>query len=79
MLNFHCKIFLYYDEILLYCSKWELVLCRTCGSQGIHMACGQLRWANPIWDCVECTSILCKYFINLIKKFCQSHESYNFT
>ncbi|XP_011342654.1 dentin sialophosphoprotein isoform X2 [Ooceraea biroi] len=41
-------------------AKWELVLCRTCGSQGIHMSCGQLKWANPVWDCVECTSILGK-------------------
>ncbi|EFN72517.1 G2/M phase-specific E3 ubiquitin-protein ligase [Camponotus floridanus] len=39
-------------------AKWELILCRTCGSQGIHMACGQLKWANPVWDCTECTSIL---------------------
>ncbi|XP_014478792.1 PREDICTED: uncharacterized protein LOC106746574 isoform X2 [Dinoponera quadriceps] len=41
-------------------AKWELVLCRSCGSQGIHMACGKLKWANPLWECVECTSILCK-------------------
>ncbi|XP_025162944.1 uncharacterized protein LOC105185627 isoform X2 [Harpegnathos saltator] len=40
-------------------AKWELVLCRICGSQGIHMACGKLKWANPIWECAECTSILC--------------------
>ncbi|XP_011881897.1 PREDICTED: uncharacterized protein LOC105569778 [Vollenhovia emeryi] len=39
-------------------AKWELTLCRTCGSQGIHKACGRLKWANPIWDCKECTSIL---------------------
>ncbi|XP_054001720.1 uncharacterized protein PF3D7_1120600-like isoform X1 [Hylaeus anthracinus] len=41
-------------------AKWELALCRTCGSQGIHMACGQLKWANPVWDCSECISILSK-------------------
>ncbi|XP_034191293.2 uncharacterized protein LOC117609273 isoform X1 [Osmia lignaria lignaria] len=41
-------------------AKWELILCRTCGSQGIHMACGQLKWANPIWECTECISILGK-------------------
>lgn len=40
--------------------KWELALCRICGSQGIHMACGQLKWANPIWECKECISILGK-------------------
>ncbi|XP_072748731.1 uncharacterized protein [Anoplolepis gracilipes] len=39
-------------------AKWELTLCRICGSQGIHMACGQLKWANPVWECTECTSIL---------------------
>ncbi|KAF3429958.1 hypothetical protein E2986_01232 [Frieseomelitta varia] len=41
-------------------AKWELALCRICGSQGIHMACGQLKWANPIWECKECISILGK-------------------
>ncbi|CAL7952237.1 unnamed protein product [Xylocopa violacea] len=41
-------------------AKWELALCRTCGSQGIHMACGQLKWANPMWECTECISILGK-------------------
>ncbi|XP_015171151.1 PREDICTED: GATA zinc finger domain-containing protein 14-like [Polistes dominula] len=41
-------------------AKWELALCRTCGSQGIHMACGQLKWAKPIWNCDECISILDK-------------------
>ncbi|XP_014215210.1 uncharacterized protein LOC106644280 isoform X2 [Copidosoma floridanum] len=38
--------------------KWELILCRTCGSQGIHVLCGQLKWSNPTWDCPECTLIL---------------------
>lgn len=40
-----------------------MALCRTCGSQGIHMACGQLKWANPVWECNECTSILRKYLV----------------
>ena len=44
-------------------SKWELALCRTCGSQGIHMSCGQLKWANPVWECEECTSILSKHIV----------------
>ncbi|KAK0088412.1 hypothetical protein PV325_012076 [Microctonus aethiopoides] len=39
-------------------ARWELVLCRTCGSQGIHMECGNLRWINPTWDCDECSAIL---------------------
>ncbi|KAK1129058.1 hypothetical protein K0M31_020188 [Melipona bicolor] len=41
-------------------AKWELALCRICGSQGIHMACGQLKWANPAWECKECIFILGK-------------------
>lgn len=41
-------------------AKWELVLCRLCGSQGIHMACGQLKWINPVWECPECIAILSK-------------------
>ena len=41
-------------------AKWELTLCKTCGSQGIHMACGGLKWVNPTWECSECTSILTK-------------------
>ncbi|XP_076618815.1 uncharacterized protein LOC143340565 isoform X1 [Colletes latitarsis] len=41
-------------------AKWELALCRNCGSQGIHMACGQLKWANPVWECLDCISILGK-------------------
>jgi len=56
-------------------SKWELALCRTCGSQGIHMACGQLKWANPAWECDECTSILSKY---LIKERYYNYDIYNF-
>lgn len=41
-------------------AKWELTLCRTCGSQGIHIACGRLKWVKPMWECSECTSILHK-------------------
>jgi len=57
-----------YGIFMKYYSKWELILCRTCGSQGIHMACGELKWANPVWDCTECTSILRNYFLNLPKE-----------
>ncbi|XP_033216240.1 uncharacterized protein LOC117172427 [Belonocnema kinseyi] len=41
-------------------NKWELVLCRMCGSQGIHRHCGHLKWANSAWECSECQSILDK-------------------
>ena len=30
-------------------TRWELVLCRYCGAQGIHMGCGKLKWSNPEW------------------------------
>ncbi|XP_044582242.1 uncharacterized protein LOC123263497 isoform X2 [Cotesia glomerata] len=42
-------------------SSWEMVLCRTCGSQGTHVRCTNLRWAKS-WDCNDCVSILSKKF-----------------
>ncbi|GFG39697.1 hypothetical protein Cfor_11102 [Coptotermes formosanus] len=39
-------------------TRWELVLCRYCGSQGIHVGCGNLKWSNPEWECDECTLML---------------------
>ncbi|XP_058789473.1 uncharacterized protein LOC131663224 isoform X2 [Phymastichus coffea] len=38
-------------------AKWELILCRLCGSQGIHVSCGQLKLTNPMWECQECMAI----------------------
>ncbi|XP_011297042.1 uncharacterized protein [Fopius arisanus] len=40
--------------------KWELILCRSCGSQGVHVACGRLKWGDATWDCRECCVILNK-------------------
>ncbi|XP_011501260.1 PREDICTED: putative uncharacterized protein DDB_G0282133 isoform X2 [Ceratosolen solmsi marchali] len=39
-------------------AKWELVLCRMCGSQGTHLFCSRLKWANPVWECQECIAII---------------------
>jgi hypothetical protein len=39
-------------------TRWELVLCRYCGAQGIHVGCGDLKWSNPAWECDECTVML---------------------
>lgn len=30
------------------------------------MSCGQLKWANPVWECEECTSILSKHVVKEI-------------
>jgi len=39
-------------------TRWELILCRYCGSQGIHVGCGSLKWSNPEWECKECKTML---------------------
>jgi hypothetical protein len=39
-------------------TRWELVLCKYCGSQGIHIGCGPLKWLNPEWVCDECKMML---------------------
>jgi hypothetical protein len=39
-------------------TRWELILCRYCGSQGIHIGCGLLKWLNPEWVCDECKTML---------------------
>jgi hypothetical protein len=39
-------------------TRWELVLCKYCGSQGIHIGCGPLKWLNPEWVCDECQTML---------------------
>ncbi|XP_044010017.1 putative mediator of RNA polymerase II transcription subunit 26 [Aphidius gifuensis] len=50
-------------------AKWDLILCRTCGSQGIHVECGKLKWLHPLWDCTECSSILNKNNDNNSSRF----------
>ena len=39
-------------------TRWELALCKYCGSQGIHVGCGNLKWSNPEWECDGCTTML---------------------
>ena len=39
-------------------TRWELVLCKYCGAQGIHVGCGGLKWSNPEWECDRCTLML---------------------
>ncbi|XP_069680738.1 uncharacterized protein [Periplaneta americana] len=39
-------------------TRWELVLCRYCGSQGVHVGCGPLKWSNPEWECEDCKTML---------------------
>ena len=41
-------------------TRWDLVLCRYCGAQGIHVGCGKLKWSNPEWECDSCTLMLQK-------------------
>ena len=41
-------------------TRWELVLCKYCGAQGIHVGCGKLKWSNPEWECDICTLMLQK-------------------
>lgn len=39
-------------------TRWELVLCSTCGSQGIHIGCGRLKWTKPEWHCPACSAVV---------------------
>ena len=39
-------------------TRWELVLCRYCGAQGIHVGCDKLKGSNPEWECDNCTLML---------------------
>ncbi|OXU25115.1 hypothetical protein TSAR_002713 [Trichomalopsis sarcophagae] len=47
-------------------AKWELILCRMCGSQGTHIFCGGLKWVSPVWECQECISITKKSTENIV-------------
>uniref|UniRef100_A0A147BNW1 Putative g2/m phase-specific e3 ubiquitin-protein ligase n=1 Tax=Ixodes ricinus TaxID=34613 RepID=A0A147BNW1_IXORI len=44
------------------CGDWEVIPCSTCGSQGIHKACGNLSRAPVqnanLWICVQCRKAL---------------------
>ncbi|KAK6640942.1 hypothetical protein RUM44_012640 [Polyplax serrata] len=52
-------------------TKWEIILCKCCGSQGIHVECGQqlheLRKGGKSWQCYSCIEILRKHPGNIAK------------
>merc|ERR1712117_911836 len=39
---------------------WEVILCRCCGAQGIHLRCGNLpaNVEHPKWTCSSCKKVL---------------------
>lgn len=37
---------------------WEIILCKYCGSQGIHKICGNLKAKKPIWECSICSPVV---------------------
>lgn len=43
-------------NFLLY-RRWELLLCSSCGSKGIHIGCGRLDWSTMEWECDDCSSL----------------------
>ena len=43
-----------YFENALNNRRWELLLCNSCGSKGIHIGCGRLDWSTMEWDCEDC-------------------------
>ncbi|XP_069772800.1 G2/M phase-specific E3 ubiquitin-protein ligase [Narcine bancroftii] len=40
--------------------KWEIVLCKYCGSSGTHLACSLLASCLKDWECLECRRIVYK-------------------
>jgi len=36
---------------------WQLILCNSCGSKGLHIGCGHLEWENCDWDCEDCSQV----------------------
>ncbi|XP_063242116.1 pineapple eye protein-like isoform X2 [Bacillus rossius redtenbacheri] len=37
-------------------TRWAVVLCSSCGSQGMHVRCGKLGFRSPAWECPVCVS-----------------------
>ena len=35
-------------------SDWEVVLCDFCGTAGVHIVCGGLDKADPVYGCRDC-------------------------
>uniref|UniRef100_T1J9L2 PHD-type domain-containing protein n=1 Tax=Strigamia maritima TaxID=126957 RepID=T1J9L2_STRMM len=38
-------------------SRWEIILCKSCGSQGCHVKCGNVNWIKRDWECKNCLDI----------------------
>ncbi|XP_060685008.1 G2/M phase-specific E3 ubiquitin-protein ligase isoform X1 [Hemiscyllium ocellatum] len=41
-------------------SKWDIVLCKYCGSSGTHLACSFLAICMENWECPDCRHIVYK-------------------
>uniref|UniRef100_UPI00398E42A3 G2/M phase-specific E3 ubiquitin-protein ligase isoform X1 n=2 Tax=Pristiophorus japonicus TaxID=55135 RepID=UPI00398E42A3 len=41
-------------------SKWDIVLCKYCGSSGTHLSCSLLASCLEDWECPECRDIVYK-------------------
>ncbi|XP_067847489.1 G2/M phase-specific E3 ubiquitin-protein ligase [Heptranchias perlo] len=41
-------------------SKWDIVLCKYCGSSGTHLTCSLLASCLENWECPECRDIVYK-------------------
>ena len=37
-------------------TDWETSICVCCGSQGVHIKCGNLNYDRPRWKCDTCRS-----------------------
>lgn len=45
---------LHFDIANLIYRRWELRLCTSCGSKGVHVGCGGLNLLVSKWDCEDC-------------------------
>lgn len=49
---------------------WEIILCKYCGAQGIHVECGNLELRDDIkWRCPGCVEVVKKLPPKIIHKF----------
>jgi len=39
-------------------TDWETSICVCCGSQGVHIKCGNLNYDRPRWKCDTCRSVV---------------------
>ncbi|XP_022248834.1 uncharacterized protein LOC106465260 isoform X2 [Limulus polyphemus] len=38
-------------------SEWEILVCRTCGSQGSHLICRDPKYSKSCWECPGCVAV----------------------